>query len=478
MHAVGIISVALLFSGFLLRSQDFQSQFDQFKTKAELEYEKTVLAQDSIFAKAMMDHWLAIELNPALSLDVQSPKPDVKPTVTESFELLNVHHQVVQTKPRLTRSFSPVAFEATEMSEEFELQEKWSFYGEDIAINYSIHFLKQGKKVVKDAAGISDAWQTLSKSPYRNIVESLRRKAEMLELPDYGYLLLVQSFVDRLDMSSSNRALYKWFLLAKSGFVVRVGLLDAQPVLVLATLGKIYGTRYYSDQGIQFYIMSDIKGSFESYQLDSDLDGNLFDFAIRKEIKLPLSPVKKTIQYIASNKVPIDLTIYSNKNVHDLLTDFPQSELPFYLTSHSSDLLARSLLQSLKPYMSDLTETQRISFLLEFVQKAFEYRTDQLQFGRERTMYPEELFFFPYSDCDDRVALMAYLLRLFTDTPTVAITFPQHVALAVRLPAPTFGETIKHKGYTFTFCDPTYYSAPLGSVIPSADRSKISVVEF
>ena len=125
-----------------------------------------------------------------------------------------------------------------------------------------------------------------------------------------------------------------------------------------------------------------------------------------------------------------------------------------------------------------MTETEAVSLMLSFTQKAFEYQTDQLQFGIEKIMYPDEFIHFDKSDCDDRVVFMNYLIDLFTDVKTVALLFPQHIALGAKLPLPAYGETVDYAGNRFTFCDPTFYNAPLGTVIPQADRSKMEVLSF
>ncbi|MCP4456553.1 MAG: hypothetical protein GY816_00765 [Cytophagales bacterium] len=71
-----------------------------------------------------------------------------------------------------------------------------------------------------------------------------------------------------------------------------------------------------------------------------------------------------------------------------------------------------------------------------------------------------------------------YLIRLFTDFDTVAILFPQHVALAIQLPGKIYGESVLYKGRKYTFFDPTYFNAPLGAVIPEVDKSKAKILNI
>lgn len=472
-----LISIILHCVSQFAEAQDFQDQFNQFKTTNEKAYDEAVRAQDSIFARSIIENWKAIQLNQPEEKVVESPKPEEMEVATPSLELKEVQHKVLETsQPKLMRSFNQPKLAATEGYDDFELSERYVFHGEQVSLKYSGLFLKASKIQIRNEKDLANFWQSLSKLPYQNIVQSLFDKSQELNLPDYGYLLLIDSFLDELGIGENKEA-YKWFLLAKSGYKSHVGLIDGQPVLVIASYGKIYGKRYFSLAGVNYYVMSDLQGDFQSYQTESDEDENLFDFSLKTEIKLPLEPVKKDFVFDSDGQ-SVSLSIYYNANLVKLLSRFPQSDLTYYLSSSSSDLLKKSLEKTFKPYLEPLSEVDQVTFLMRFVQKAFDYQTDQIQFGKERVMYPEELFHHDYADCDDRVVLLAFLLRTFTDVPVIALSFPQHIALGVRLPNFNFGESIEYKGYTFAFCDPTYFNAPLGAVIPKADRTSISVIEF
>ncbi|MEO9474419.1 MAG: hypothetical protein ABJG41_02760 [Cyclobacteriaceae bacterium] len=474
-----LTTVLLLAGATVCLSQDFSDQFNKFKTGNELAYDKLVRQRDSIFAKSIVDNWKSLQLEQPEEKKTEVPKPEAQPVAESSLELMEVQHKVIpDERPKLMRSFNQPKLEYDEEYDDFEMAESYEFHGESISLRYSSQFLAANALSVSDEFGLSKAWQTLSRSPYQNIVKSLYEKAQEMNLPDYGYLLLTESFLDQLNISDAHRPVYQWFLLQKSGYVARVGLINKSPVLVIGCYGKIYGKRFYSLSGVNYYVLSDEPGQFESFQSETSDESNLFDFSLSSEIKLPLDPVKKNFNYLQKSGKNVSLDIYYNQNMVKLLGSFPQCDLRYYLTSSSSDLMKKSVEKSFDEHMSGKSEVEKVQFLLEFVQKAIDYQSDKIQFGKEKVMYPEEVLFYDFADCDDRVVLLNYLIRTFTDVPVVVVSFPQHVALAVRLPSPTFGETISYKGYTFTFCDPTYLNSPLGSVIPQADRSKIEVIEF
>lgn len=469
--------IGILLFSVALQAQDFAEEFNKFKTQDERDFELAMQQQDSIFARFILENWKQLELENTPEKEPK-PKPQEQPVIEEGFELEDVKHQSIDVPaPRLMRSFSPSSLEYNEEGS-LDRALQFNFYGEDIRVRYSNGLLRAASIATADKYGIAKSWETLSKSSYKSVLSELYSKKEELQLPDYGYLLLVEAFVKELNIPAPSQEIYKWFFLVKSGYQARIGLLSQSPALIIGSFGKMYGKRYYGSAGVNFYVLSSTQGKLESYQSDEEQEGNLFDFSISDEIRLPLKPREKAFKFIGRDGDPVVLSTYYNGNITDLLNDFPQVDLAYYLSSSSSDLLRKSLKKSLYPYLEGLSQIDKINFLLTFVQKGFQYKSDTRQFGKERAMYPEELFVHPFSDCEDRVALLAYLIRNFAKTPTIAIGFPQHVALGIRLPAPSFGESIEYKGYTFTFCDPTYYNAPIGAVMNTADRDKMQVIEF
>ena len=135
------------------------------------------------------------------------------------------------------------------------------------------------------------------------------------------------------------------------------------------------------------------------------------DFAFSHTPDLPLAPKSKTFQFIHGD-VDYSWEIYYNMNVVQLMEDFPLVEIPSYLNSRGSFLLEKSLKKEIGKDLENLTQVEMVSLLLSFAQKAFEYQTDQQQFGQELIMFPDQVIHYEKSDCDDRVVFLNYLLKL------------------------------------------------------------------
>ena len=72
---------------------------------------------------------------------------------------------------------------------------------------------------------------------------------------------------------------------------------------------------------------------------------------------------------------------------------------------------AENTCQGLGSRIAPLSREDALNFLLHFTQSAFRYQTDGQQFGRERSLFPEETFYYPYSDCEDRAIFFSWLVR-------------------------------------------------------------------
>ena len=70
-------------------------------------------------------------------------------------------------------------------------------------------------------------------------------------------------------------------------------------------------------------------------------------------------------------------------------------------------------------------------------------------------MIADEVFFYPYSDCEDRSALFYALVRELLDLPMIVVAFPDHLTVAVSLEEELPGAVISYQGRRYYICDPT-----------------------
>jgi hypothetical protein len=139
---------------------------------------------------------------------------------------------------------------------------------------------------------------------------------------------------------------------------------------------------------------------------------------------------------------------------------------------------AYSLLTQLKPIVEGQSETEAVNRLLRFVQTAFQYKTDDDQFREENYLFPLETLHYPYSDCEDRAAIFAWLTESLLKLDVVILDFPGHIATAVEFSQPAQGDSWKFNGKRYTVADPTYINANAGMTMPQYKGKAPKLVAF
>lgn len=454
-------------------SQDLSDEFARFRSSQEQAFLEEAKRQDSVFALAILENWKSFQLNEPYEYLPEYPKPESQPENTE--ELQQINYQAEPTLQKL-RSFEPVTYEHIDYYPEEDSRVEFEFYGQQCSLKYPSGLVvdlsyKSSKEYV------SDFWKEASDRPFQKLVNDLVLLKKELNIPGYGFTLMLKDFAKRLEVPEKEAIMYQWFLLSKAGYNTKVGFSQGNSFLIVASETKIFGKPYFVEDGITFYVLEDHVKEIETYGKVKTEAKAAINFVFENAPDLPLKPASKNFQF-THGEVEYSWELYYNLNVVELLEDFPLVELPSYFNSKGSFLLEKSLKKQIEAELKDKTQIEAVALLLSFTQKAFEYQTDQLQFGEEKILFPDQFIHYQKSDCDDRVVFLNYLINLFTEVKTVALLFPQHIALGAKLPMPAYGETVDYAGNRFIFCDPTFYNAPLGTVIPQADREQMKVLSF
>jgi hypothetical protein len=320
---------------------------------------------------------------------------------------------------------------------------------------------------------IAAFWKDMEAAPYREYLKQAQAIRGDLKLNDWGYALLVYRLAAALDPAAQEnaRVLFTWHLLAQSGLQVRVGYAGERVVLLAATTTTLYGLPYFTLAGRKYYTVAlDGRGASKAEALTTYDDGGQGG-GDQKPLDLGLRAYPqfggggtKTYSFVyrgQSHKVEAKV----NAGAVAFFRDYPQTEQGVYFNA-ASNPEGRTLLLSLAPLVKGKSEREAADVLLRFVQTAFAYKIDEEQFGREKNLFPEETLHYPFSDCDDRAVLFAYLVRALLGLPVVGLDYPGHVATAVRFGTPQRGDAITHQGAEWLVCDPTFINASPGMVMP------------
>ena len=160
----------------------------------------------------------------------------------------------------------------------------------------------------------------------------------------------------------------------------------------------------------------------------------------------------------------------------DFYRSYPQCDYAVYLGASVDVGVSGTLLSALRPALEGKSQAEAAGILIDFVQTAFDYKTDGEQFGYEKPFFVEEMFCYPYSDCEDRAILYAYLVRSLLGLDVVLLDYPNHIATAVAFDEEVNGDSLTIGGRRFLVCDPTYIGAPIGKAMPQFRGVKADVI--
>ena len=455
------------------------TEYDEWKKQIQGEFETYKDEIDKEFSQFLKKDWKKFNTVTGVIRD-PVPKPVIIP----------------QDKPvavKSPRPVKPVDIPVVEPDpgisiEPFVKLKPISQEGEKVSLNFLGHdidlFVKLGRKFKIDGnlnqQKLQAGFDTLAKSDYESLVQDLQNIRSTLRLNDWAYMRLIeklsQSYVPR---SQNSARLLNWFLLLKSKIRSRVAYADNELYLMVATKWPLFDITYFIFDNRKFYVISKharINPRLYTYNGNYPKELALSDFSQIDKIvtQKGLTVRKLNFKY---GRDSYELRIPYNKHVIDFFSSYPQMDIKHYFNVAINNQTKQSLLDQLRPLVTQLSQHEAVNFLLRFVQTGFEYKTDEQQFGSENYLFLEETIFYPSSDCEDRAILFSWLVDNLLGLEVVGLDFPGHVATAVELDEPV-GSSIEHDGKIFTVADPTYINANLGRVMPQYKTVTPKVISF
>ncbi|MDC0160424.1 hypothetical protein OAJ07_03125 [Gemmatimonadales bacterium] len=338
-----------------------------------------------------------------------------------------------------------------------------------------------------DEASISQAWATwaLRDTSDRPLWRMVSDQCEAWMLPDWGCVVLAQDAGTALGGSAlANEAnVFAWYVLTKMEWAVRVGYAGTEVYLLVASDDPIYGMTSVILDDFQYFLVPPPGGndpgqvSLRTYPSEEEVQNRLIRISIESMDFGMTRTARRSFEYTDEGAtVAFDLDY--NLGAVELLDRLPQVRPEVLMNAPLSSDLTEGLRRVFTPMFRNMPDLQKLNRLLRFVQVGFDYQVDDDQFGQERYLWPEEVLHFPAADCEDRVFLLAALVREFIGREVIALRYPGHLAMAVAWESGSaIGDHIVWDGKTFLVADPTYIGAPAGVSMPQfADVSPTVVV--
>jgi hypothetical protein len=266
--------------------------------------------------------------------------------------------------------------------------------------------------------------------------------------------------------------------MTRSGYKTRIAYANNNLSILLPCYQTVYSKSFLKSEGLNYYLMHDI-GSDNIYTYDKDYPdaSKIIDFSISRPLNFSKDVKQKTFNFTFKEK-PYSFNFLVNQNLIDFYKDYPHVDLNTYFDAAVSSETNESILESFRPILDKMSETDAVSFLLRFVQTSFDYQTDQQQFLKEKFFFPEEVFFYPYSDCEDRSILFAYLMKTLLNKKVIGVEYTGHIATAVKFDSEVDGDYIMYNDEKYVIADPTYENAPIGMSMPEYRGKEGTIIEI
>ena len=445
--------------------EEFQKQIEKeyadFEKETQQQFDQFVARIDAEFADFLAKSFQSFEATAGKPKN-PGPKPEKPPKFTEkNQEKTGIQPQKPPKEKPPTRlpniqKSEPENFKGTALA--------FDFYGAPVQLNYDPR-LKTTKLETISADGISDWWTVISESYYNHLISQLQEYKTDLNLNDFAYTQLVKATAQAIQADNTNQqALLEWFLLTRSRFLAKIAFNNEQLFVLQPALQTRFGENFVLIDNRPYYLPLGTPDNISTYAGQFPEADIIPDLTIRRPLNLPLEMGVKKISFDHAGK-NYSFDVVYNKNLLRFYNSLPLTDASVYFNSAIDLRTKESLALALKTYLDKLTKAEATGLLLSFVQNAFEYQTDQEQFGKEKFLFPDELFHYQASDCEDRSVLFAWLARNLLDIKVVGLAFEGHMATAVCIEG-IEGAGFEHDGCRYIVADPTFIAAPIGLVMP------------
>ena len=474
---------SLLF--LLLSSSLVAGSFEDFKRVQQDSFKKYVDERDSAFNSYLKSQWKEYTAKKSEPLYEKEKPKSITPTLPKKIKSLGpkVHiklKKIIQ-KPvvlKLPIIKKVIVIEKQKKAKavkivkakKIEKDVNFDFFGQEVSF-YTDEKFKSAIFYPRNQKGIVNFFDVLASSDYSSTIQDINTIREKLALNDWAIYLLVTKLSESLFSTPDEVRLFSWFMFNKLGYAVKVGLANKHVVLMHYIKKNIYSTPNYTFNKKHFYVVANYAkgsvGKLYTYKQNYPDADKAMDLGLRKLPNFKKDIKSKNLSFREFGKT-YSTTYHYDKNLLDFMATYPQADYETYFNAPMSESVYQEIAKDIKKYVDGKTSSVAINFVLSFVQKAFDYKIDQDQFGREKVMFAEETLYYDQSDCEDRAILFSYLAKELFGISVIGVKYKDHMATALYIPMT--GDSVKSGGKKFVIADPTYVNANIGQSMPKYRR--------
>jgi hypothetical protein len=307
-------------------------------------------------------------------------------------------------------------------------------------------------------------YRELSTGNFDELISILKENQQKYNLNGWLTYDLITEMIDEIasEKPTNYKRLLTWFLLTKMDYDARLTHYKNTYYIQVYTTDNLYQIPFFELNDRTFINVTAVKNSKKNRRKNLDFflieyipnpKGKPLTFSLIETPTFTPEIVTRTIRYWGDGKWR-KIMINLDKNIIDLMDDYPIVEERDYLERNFSGTLKNSLVNQLRQQMANLSELDKVQFLLAFTRSGFKYKEDTEHFGYNRPMIADEVLYYTFSDCEDRSALFYNLVKELIDLPMIIVAYSDHLTIGVKLKN-NQGKLLHHNGETYTICDPT-----------------------
>lgn len=485
---LSILLLILILSGASVSAQDFnefkrqqQEAFNAFKQKTTEDFVVYRNRVNAEYAEFLSNTWENKNGNKPKPEPVKVPEipPMVLPNTEASIpkdKKIDIRVDAIVPKQEEPRPIASIDY----VPKPQEKRISFFFYGTEGVIRFDA----DRKAVLSGVteSEVSRFWRELSGKNYDNLLADCLSQKKELDLCDWAYFKMTEKVAETIYGNSNEAVVLQFWLLSQSGFRARLGREDKNVHLLLNATDMIFNKPYWRlNDGLYFLLDG---SSVESMSIVG------ISFPETKALRMTINnqnrflPNDSQPRMLTSKKYPdVTANVVCNYNLLAFMNDYPNSGMEGsedsdwlkYAYTPLSESAKDRLYPALEQQIKDKDEAEAANILLDFVQTAFAYKTDNEVWGAERPFIPEETLYYPYCDCEDRAILFCRLVTDLLGLNTALVSYPGHLAAAVQFKTEISGDYFIIDGKRFLICDPTYINASIGQSMPRKDNSTAKV---
>lgn len=281
-----------------------------------------------------------------------------------------------------------------------------------------------------------------SLAPYHPelLVQSLNSAAQSLQLTDWHYLTLLRKVAQAVLPlhTPDERELLVATLLHLASYRIELFQSEKGVEIYGYCTENIAETPWFTAHDSTFYNLTylqrdkDSGSSLKQIATSSKNGTRAFRFYLHTLPSFPVQPITRSFTFVYRDSA-YTIHLQLDQTILEWMAEYPEfSDNTPYIETPLSPTLKKSMQAELERLTKGLSMKQTVELITAFV-RSLPYQSDSIAWGREKPFFPDEVLAYPFSDCEDRVALCYALTRAFTPVAMAVLSLPNHLTLAVEL---------------------------------------------